>query len=131
MKCSTVPDGPEVSATGAEVLVVLGRRAKLGCSVTGFPAPTVTWYKDGQGRSIVQIRSREKDYSVKSLFLWKFVTSTISLFPPRAEGRKVSSRGRAERRGQRPDDSLPGGGDGESPRLGGLHLPGYQPGREE
>lgn len=67
MKCSTVPDGPEVSATGAEVLVVLGRRAKLGCSVTGFPAPTVTWYKDGQGRSIVQIRSREKDYFFGSL----------------------------------------------------------------
>ena len=53
MKCSTVSDGPEVSATGAEVLVVLGQRAKLGCSVTGFPAPQVTWYKDGQGRSIV------------------------------------------------------------------------------
>ena len=41
--------GPEVRAVRAELLVEVGRTARLGCEVRGYPAPGTGWYKDDRG----------------------------------------------------------------------------------
>ena len=41
--------GPEVRAVRAELLVEVGRTARLGCEVRGYPAPETGWYKDDRG----------------------------------------------------------------------------------
>ena len=41
--------GPEVRAVRAELLVEVGRTARLGCEVRGYPAPETGWYKDEAG----------------------------------------------------------------------------------
>ena len=36
-------------AVRAELLVEVGRTARLGCEVRGYPAPETGWYKDEAG----------------------------------------------------------------------------------
>ena len=38
--------GPEVRALRPELLVELGRTARLGCEVRGYPGPEIEWLKD-------------------------------------------------------------------------------------
>ena len=41
--------GPEVKAVRPELMVDLGRTARLGCEVRGYPAPRTAWVKEGEG----------------------------------------------------------------------------------
>ena len=43
--------GPEVRAARPELLVEVGRTARLGCEVRGYPAPRTVWVKDETGDS--------------------------------------------------------------------------------
>ena len=43
--------GPEVRAVRPELLAEVGRTARLGCEVRGYPAPGTAWYKDETGES--------------------------------------------------------------------------------
>ena len=47
------PDEPVVRALRAEVLVVEGAGATLGCAVTGYPPPRVWWTRAREGRGDV------------------------------------------------------------------------------
>ena len=39
-------------AVRAELLVEVGKTARLGCEVRGYPAPETGWYKDEAGEII-------------------------------------------------------------------------------
>ena len=41
--------GPEVRAVRPELMVELGRTARLGCEVRGYPAPRIAWVREGSG----------------------------------------------------------------------------------
>ena len=41
--------GPEVRAVRSELIVEVGRTARLGCEVRGYPAPRIAWVKEGTG----------------------------------------------------------------------------------
>ena len=41
--------GPEVRAVRSELMVEVGRTARLGCEVRGYPAPRTAWVKEGTG----------------------------------------------------------------------------------
>ena len=41
--------GPEVRVVRPEVMVEVGRTARLGCEVRGYPAPGTAWVKEGTG----------------------------------------------------------------------------------
>ena len=41
--------GPEVRAVRPELLAEVGRTARLGCEVRGYPAPRIAWVKEGTG----------------------------------------------------------------------------------
>ena len=41
--------GPEVRAARPELLAEVGRTARLGCEVRGYPVPGTAWVKEGTG----------------------------------------------------------------------------------
>ena len=45
---------PHFTAHPADVIAALGRQATLQCGVSGSPAPSVAWYKEGEGAVVVE-----------------------------------------------------------------------------